>query len=211
MLLRAPLLLIFPFLLIAAAAVAQGVPEVDLGVVKEAYQKTDVLVGTLDVLSGGMRSVDMATASSSETIAQDLEFSGLFRVALLESQAERDSLRRAVRDAGKRRGAPARCDGDGRGEAHHRESRSGDPPRGPAVAQQALPTAAGPGAGDGPPFRQPDRRHAHRRAVGIAMTRVVFSRGSGDRRDLWVVDSRWRGADAPDEQPHAEPLSGLET
>ena len=62
MLHRAPLLLVFPLLLVAAAALAQGVPEVNLGVGKEAYQKTDVLVGTLDVLSGGMRSVDMATA-----------------------------------------------------------------------------------------------------------------------------------------------------
>jgi TolB protein len=186
MLHRAPLLLVFPLVLVAGAALGQGVPEVNLGVVKEAYQKTDVLVGTLDVLSGGMRSVDMATALE-QTIAQDLEYSGLFRVALLESQAARDSLdvQFAVRGS---------VEGPLRDASETGEEK-------PTTVSLDLVTHPGGQLLLNKRYRpRPDqvRVTAHHFAnqivemltgeVGIAMTRVVFSRGSGDRRDLWVVD-----------------------
>jgi len=170
---------------LAGVAVAQG-PEVSLGVVKEAYERIDIYMGTLDVLSGGMASVDVATEMET-TIAQDLKFSGLFRVGMLESQAETDSLsfQFAIR-------------GQVEGPLRDAEVTGEDAPTTISLDLVTYP--------DGQlllnkryrPMPHRMRATAHHFAnqvvemltgeSGIAMTRVVFSRGSGDRRDLWVVD-----------------------
>lgn len=171
--------------LLAAGALAQR-PEVIMGVEKEAYERIDVLMETLDVLSGGMASVDVATELEN-TIAQDLRYSGLFRVGMLESQADTDSLHfeYAIR-------------GQVEGPLRDAEQTGEDAPTTISLDLVTYP--------DGQlllnkryrPLPHKMRATAHHFAnqvvemltgePGLAATRVVFSRGSGDRRDLWVVD-----------------------
>ncbi|MBD3219917.1 hypothetical protein GF314_01625 [bacterium] len=180
------LLAVAALLVVAVPTLAQGQPDVSIGIVKETAEKFDVLVGTLDVLSGGMPAVDAATAIE-RTVARDLEYSGLFRVGMLESQAETDSLRFTYAIRGSVEG-PVR-DADQTGEVV------------PTTISLDLVTYPG-----GQlllnkryrPLPEQMRITAHHFAnqvveiltgePGIAMTRIVFSRGSGDRRDLWVVD-----------------------
>lgn len=181
------LLVVLPLLgLLPVAASGQGVPDVTLGVTKTAFQKIDILVGTLDVLSGGMAAVESATLLE-RVIAQDLRYSGLFRVGMLEGDARRDTLNFefAVR---------------GRVEGPLRDARQVGRDA-PTTVSLDLVTHPGGQLLLNKQYRPlPDqmRTTAHHFAnqivemltgePGIALTRVVFSRGSGDRRDLWVVD-----------------------
>jgi len=177
------------FLLVCLApaiAGGQAVPDVTLGVTKTAYEKIDILVGTLDVLSGGMPAVEAATLLET-TVARDLEYSGLFRVGLLESRAGREGLKFEFAIRGSVEGPV--CDAAQTGEVE------------PITVSLDLVTHPG-----GQPMLNKRyrplpaqlRTTAHHFAnqvvemltgePGIALTRIVFSRGSGDRRDLWVVD-----------------------
>jgi TolB protein len=164
----------------------QGVPNVDMGVTKTAYEKIDILVGTLDVLSGGMAAVDDATLLE-RTLADDFDFSGLFRVGILEKQAETDSLnfQFAIRGSVEGPLRDARATGEDQ----------------PTTISLDLVTYPGGQLLLNKRYRPlPDQMRitAHHFAnqviemltgePGIALTRVVFSRGSGDRRDLYVVD-----------------------
>lgn len=177
------------FLLVCLApaiAGGQAVPDVTLGVTKTAYEKIDILVGTLDVLSGGMPAVEAATLLET-TVARDLEYSGLFRVGLLESRAGREGLKFEFAIRGSVEG-PVR-DAAQTGEVE------------PITVSLDLVTHPGGQQMLNKRYRPlPDqlRTTAHHFAnqvvemltgePGIALTRIVFSRGSGDRRDLWVVD-----------------------
>lgn len=160
--------------------------EVEIGIVKEAYEKIDVLVETLDVLSGGMASVDAANVIE-RTVVDDLRFSGLFRVALLEAQAERDSLQLQYAIRGAVEGPLRDAEVTGADQATTISLDLVTYPGGQLLLNKRY-----------RPLPDEMRITAHHFAnqvvemltgePGIAMTRVVFSRGSGDRRDLWVVD-----------------------
>jgi TolB protein len=129
------------------------------------------------VLHGGMAAAEAAVLVE-QVVAQDLRFSGFFNVARTENQAQEQklSLQYAVRGALELSGTTATVVLD---LVTH--------PGGQAVLSQRY-----------TPARQELRLTAHHFAdqvvetltgsKGIALTRIVFSRGSGDRRDLWVVD-----------------------
>jgi TolB protein len=167
-------------LAIAAAASAQPVtPDVTLEARKSGVQLLDILVGTLRTQSGGMPAAE-AGALLEQVLAQDLQYSGFFRVARTVRQAAQDSLHLAYEING---------------------TVQGGSPGTPATVDLNLVTHP-----DGQPILskryRPEaeqmRVTAHHFAdevvaaltgePGIALTRVVFSRGTGDRRDLWVVD-----------------------
>jgi TolB protein len=178
--------LVLVLLLGPSSSPGQGVPDVTLQATQTAFAKIDVLVGTLDVLSGGMPAVDAASLLET-TIARDLEYSGLFRVAMLETQAVRDSLNLefAVR-------------GQVEGPLRDAEVTGGDDP---TTISLDLVTHPGGQLLLNKRYRPlPDQmtataHHFANQVVemltgepGIALTRIVFSRGTGDRRDLYAVD-----------------------
>ncbi len=171
---------------LSGVAVAQRVPDVTLGVTKTAHQKIDILVADLDVLSGGLAAVEAALLLE-RTIARDLEYSGLFRVGSGEGAAARDTLNFEFAIRGSVEG-PLR-DAQQTGLVA------------PTTVSLDLLTHPGGQLMLNKRYRPvPDqlRTTAHHFAnqvvemltgePGIALTRIVFSRGSGDRRDLWVVD-----------------------
>jgi TolB protein len=173
-------------LVLSTAALGQGSPEVSMGIVKEAVEKTDILVETLDVLSGGMAAVEAADLIEA-VIARDLEYSGLFRVAVLAEQAEADSLQLQYAVRGTVEGPLRDARQTGEAEPTTISLDLVTYPAGQLVLNKRY-----------RPLPEQMRITAHHFAnqvvemllgeVGIAMTRIVFSRGTGDRRDLWVVD-----------------------
>ncbi len=183
---RLTILLVFCPLLLVSVAVGQAVPEVELRVTKTAFQKIDVLIGTLDVLSGGMPAVDAATTLE-KTVARDLDYSGLFRVGLLESQAERDSLHFEFAVRGSVEGPVRDAELTGKDAPNTVSLDLVTYPGGQLLLNKRY-----------RPLPEQMRATAHHFAnqvlemltgePGMAMTRIVFSRGAGDRRDLWVVD-----------------------
>ena len=78
--------LLLVLLLPLTGAVAQQT-EVTLEVNKTAFQKIDLLVNMLDVLSGGMASVQTADQIE-DVVISDLNLSGLFRVGINEAQSD---------------------------------------------------------------------------------------------------------------------------
>lgn len=165
---------------------AQGVPDVTLGVTKTAFAKIDILVGTLDVLSGGLAAVE-AAAALERTLTRDLEFSGLFRVGSGEQPATAGDLNFEFAIRGSVEGPLRDAQQTGRDA--------------PTTVSLDLVTHPGGQLILNKQYRPlPDqlRTTAHHFAnqvvemltgePGIALTRIVFSRGSADRRDLWVVD-----------------------
>jgi TolB protein len=162
-----------------AASAQPPTPDVTLEAHKTGVQRLDLLVGSLRVQAGGMPAAE-AAALVEQVFAQDLLFSGFFRVARTAKQAAQDSLNLAYEVTG--------------------TVQLGDPGS-PATIDLNLVTY--PGAQPiinkrYRPARDQLRVAAHHFAnevmatltgePGIALTRVVFSRGTGDRRDLWVVD-----------------------
>jgi TolB protein len=164
----------------AVAALAQpATPDVTLEGRKSGVQRLDILVESLRVQTGGMPAAE-AGALLEQVLSQDLLYSGFFRVARSVQQAKQDSLSLEYAVTG---------------------SIQGGSPGSPATIDLNLVTHPG-----GQPILnkryRPEadqvRITAHHFAnevvaaltgePGIALTRVVFSRGTGDRRDLWVVD-----------------------
>lgn len=171
-------------LLAAGPAGAQRSSEVVIETTKSAWEKTPILVGLLDVLSGGMPAVRTADLLQ-EVLRNDLELSGLFLPAVRDVEGDtltyqyaiEGSVEGALRDAGQTgEDAPATVSlnlvtwperqlllnkryrplpNQVRTSAHH-------------FADQVIEMLTG--------------------EPGICLTRIAFSRGSGDRRDLWVVD-----------------------
>ena len=179
----------FPLLIVASAGgsvLGQGAaPEFQLDVTHEgAIEKFDIKVNMLDVLSGGADAVSTADRIE-RVLKQDLQFSGLIRTELQPGQS--DSLNFEFTIEGTVEG-PLR-DADQTGEI--------------------VPTVISLNLLSYPerqlllnkryrPLPSQQRTSAHHFAdevinmltgePGICLSRIAFSRGTGDRRDLYVVD-----------------------
>ncbi|HOX26493.1 MAG TPA: hypothetical protein PLL30_07915 [Candidatus Krumholzibacteria bacterium] len=172
--------------ILAAAAFGQNVPDVTLGVTKTAYAKIDLEVGTLDVLSGGLPAVEAAQQLES-ILRQDLAFSGLFRVNSTESGPAGEARRYEFAIRGSVEGPLRDAAQTGESEPTTVSFDLVTHPGGQLMLNKRY-----------RPLPSQLRSTAHHFAnqvvetltgePGIALTRIVFSRGSGDRRDLWVVD-----------------------
>ena len=172
-------------LLVAAApAVAQRSTEVEIGTTRQAWAKTPILVTMLDVLSGGTASVQAADLVQ-EVLVDDLRLSGLFLPSMRDVEGDTVQYEFAI------------------------EGSVEGPLRDAAATGEDAPTTLSLNLVTWPgrqlllnkryrPLPQQLRTSAHHFAnqviemlagePGICLTRVVFSRGSADRRDLWVVD-----------------------
>jgi len=170
-------------LLTGGAATAQQA-EVTLEVNKTAFQKIDILVNMLDVLSGGMASVQMADTVE-DVVINDLKLSGLFRVGTSEGQSDSLSFEYTIEGS---------VEGPLRDAAQTGENV-------PTTISLNLLTWPGRQLVLNKRYRPlPDqmRSTAHHfadqviyyltGAPGITQSRIVFSRGTGDRRDLFVID-----------------------
>ncbi len=176
-------------LALAPAAVAQGrKSEVVIEHTTSAFIKTDLLLGPLDVLSGGPSAVAAADLMR-EVIGSDLVLSGLFRVG----GAEDDNV----------------AGGDTLQFEYTIEGTVEGPVRDAELTGEDAPTTISLNLLTWPgrqlmlnkryrPLPEQMRTTAHHFAneviwaltgeKGMALTRVVFSRGTGDRRDLYVID-----------------------
>ncbi len=159
-------------------------PEVVLGATKRALQRIDILVEPLEVTSGGEPAQRDAWLVES-VIRVDLDYSGLFRARAAEELG--DSVQVSYAIEGSLQGRPA-------GTAVTPDE---------AAPQLVLNLVAYPGrqlllGKRYRPTRDRLRYSAHHFVnevvrfltlePGICLTRIVFTRGSGDRRDLYVVD-----------------------
>lgn len=185
-------------ILLALALVAQVLPEPALaqrapteitgGITGTAYLKTDVLVRPLDVLSGGRASAAAGDVID-RVLAGDLVYSGLCRVGdgTRPAPAGQDSFRFDWTIEGIVEGPLLDA------------AQSGEEV--PLTVDFNLLTYPGRQLVMNKryrPFKDQYRTTAHHFAnevlamitgePGICLTRIVFSRGTGDRRDLYVVD-----------------------
>ena len=179
---------ILPLLLLAVLtvtpAMAQRSTEVQLGTTAEAWAKTPILVNMFDVLSGGMPAVEAADLVQ-EVLVNDLRLSGLFLPAMRDVEGDTLEYEFAV------------------------EGSVEGPLRDAAATGEDAPTVISLNLVTWPgrqlllnkryrPLPHQQRTSAHHFAnqviemlagePGISLTRVVFSRGTRDRRDLFVVD-----------------------
>ena len=162
----------------------RGSPEVGLSIEKTAYLKFDILVEPLEVLSGGQRAIDHAEKVR-WTIDQDLEYSGYFRVGRDEEEAEELNAQFAIEGV--------------------LEGPLPDTVTKPEQAKSVLTlrlvsyperqVMLDKRYGPLPSQLRASAHHFVNQVVelltgepGICLTRIVFSRGTGDRRDLYVVD-----------------------
>ena len=172
-------------LCLAVTALGQGAPR-DVGIVVTDYAelKVDVMVGALDVLSGGRDAVAAAELIE-EVVRRDLEYSGLIRTEPAPDQA--DSLHYQFVVEGTVEG-PLR-DAEQTGEVQPTVVSLNLltwPERQLIVNKRYRPLPS--------QFRT-SAHHFSNQVIefttgepGICLTRVAFSRGTGDRRDLYVVD-----------------------
>jgi TolB protein len=179
-------------LLLLAGVVGWSVPahaqrgsfEVGINIEKTAYLKYDILVEPLEVLSGGQVAVDMAEKVR-WVLDQDLEYSGFFRVGRGEDRDEDLHFEFAVEGI---------LEGPLPGTVTDpREAKSiltlrlvSYPERQVLLDKRYAPI---------PSQVRTSSHHFVNQVVlmltgepGICLSRIVFSRGSGDRRDLYVVD-----------------------
>lgn len=171
-------------LVLATSAAAQPATDVVIDHTQVAWQKTRILVGMLDVLSGGMPSVQAADLVQ-DVLVSDFRLSGLFLPAMRDVEGDTLVYEFAV------------------------EGRVEGPLRDAAATGEEAPVTLDLNLVTWPdrnillnkryrPLRKQLRTSAHHFAdqvihaltgePGICLTRVVFSRGAGDRRDLYVVD-----------------------
>jgi TolB protein len=177
-------LLLLVLVMLSGAAAAQGpIPDVVLRAEKQAYEKIDVQIMRLEVLSGGWPAAEMADTLGA-VIARDLVYSGLFRVG---RQTASDSLAYRYTITGTVEG-PLADGGGAEGAGHVVELRLLSYPEQELVLSKH--------------YRPRDDRQArasgHHFAnqvgelltgePGIALTRIVFTRGDEAQRDLYVVD-----------------------
>lgn len=176
--------LLLILVLAPSTAVAQRNQEVVIEHTTSAYVKTDILIKMFDVLSGGMPAVGTADVLE-DVVIQDLEFSGLFRTGRSESQA--DSLQYEFT-----------IEGTVEGPLRDAEQTGEDSPTTVSLNLLSWPERQLVLNKRYRPLPSQVRTTAHHFAnqviewltgeSGICMTRVVFSRGTGDRRDLYAVD-----------------------
>ena len=164
-------------------AVAQG-SEVVIETTRTAYRKTDVLIIPLDILSGGERAAAGADLVGA-VLRSDLDLSGLCRTGTSTDEPDSFAFEYVI---------------EGRVEGPLMDAEtSGE--QAPLTVSLDLLTYPGRQlllAKRYRPLDDQQRLTAHHFAnevlamvtgrEGICLTRIVFSRGTGDRRDLYVVD-----------------------
>ncbi|MBU8871984.1 MAG: hypothetical protein KOO60_14045 [Gemmatimonadales bacterium] len=174
------------FLLVPISlALGQGrSSEVVIQTTKTAYRKTDILVNIPDVLSGGRASVESAELVH-EVIFNDMNYSGLMRAGTLDAQPDSMEFEFVI------------------------ESTVEGPLRDAQETGENAPTTLSLNLLTWPgrqlllnkryrPLPSQIRATAHHFAnevifwvsgeTGICQTRIVFSRGRQDRRDLYAID-----------------------
>ncbi len=177
--------LAIPVWLVTPALAQRGNPEVEIGTVQVAFRKIDILVGELEVLSGGQSATDLAGRVRGILI-QDLRYSGLFRIGA--SEADGDSLDLEFAIEGTVEGRLPGADPGAEEAPPVLTLKLLSYPERQLILQKGY-----------RPRPEQQRVSAHHFAnqvidllagegQGISLTQVVFSRGSGDRRDLYVVD-----------------------
>ncbi len=169
---------------VAPPAVRGQGSEVVIVDTRSAFRKTDILLNEFDVLSGGRKAVAGADLVAS-VLANDLLLSGLCRTGAGDAPADSFDFQYTI---------------EGRVEGPLMDARtSGE--ESPLTVSLDLLTYPGRQLLLGKryrPERDQQRIMAHHFAnevlamvtgqQGICLTRIAFSRGTGDRRDLYVVD-----------------------
>jgi TolB protein len=184
----------FSRLILALAVVLSALPgqvlaqgrnsEVVIDITRSAFIKTDVLINELDVLAGGVASGEAADLMAT-VVANDLRFSGLFRVGFIEGEA--DSLEFEFAIEGTVEGPLRDADQTGVNDPITISLNLLSYPQRQLLMNKRY-----------RPLPSQMRATAHHFAnevihwlsgeSGMCLSRVVFSRGTGDRRDLYVVD-----------------------
>lgn len=170
-------------LLVLAAAAPAAAEEIDIGIVKRAFERTDIVVQPLEVASGGTAAQEDAWTVES-VLALDLDYSGLFR-ALTPQEADT-----AVVTFGIEGVLEGRLPGTAVTAAEAAPLLTlrlvSQPGRQVLLNKRYRPTAD---------QLRASAHHFVNEVVtlltgepGITLTRVVFSRGSDDRRDIYCVD-----------------------
>jgi TolB protein len=171
--------------LLLATSIATAAPsEVILGTTKEAWDKIDILVSPLEVASGGQQAQNDAWILES-IMRVDFDYSGLFRAVESDALADSTTVTYAVEGL---------LEGRLPGTAVTAEEAAplltlklmAYPGRQLLLSKRYNPTA------------DRLRASAHHFAneviqfltmePGICLTKIVFSRGAGDRRDLHCID-----------------------
>jgi TolB protein len=150
----------------------------------QALVKTDVLMNELDVLAGGVSAAEAGQLVAA-VVASDLRLSGLFRVGLSESDSDSLQLEFAI-------------EGTVEGSLRDAEQTGETAPITISLNLLSFPQRQLLMNKRYRPLPDQLRATAHHFAnevihwlsgePGMCLTRVVFSRGSGGRRDLYVVD-----------------------
>ncbi len=161
-----------------------GSSEVVIQTTKSAYRKTDILVSLPDVLSGGRKSVQAAELVHS-VLYSDMDFSGLMRGGTSEAQADSMEFEFVI-------------EGTVEGPLRDAEQTGAEEP-----TTLSLNLLTWPGRQlllnkRYRPLPSQLRATAHHFAnevifwvtgePGICLSRIVFSRGRSDRRDLYAID-----------------------
>jgi TolB protein len=177
-------LLALPLALLLAAPSAATDPEVYLGTTQSAVEKLDILVQPLEVVSGGTEAQEAAWLVES-VIRVDLDYSGFFRALSVEDVGDSTRVQYAVEGL---------LEGRLPGTGVTAEERAplltlklvAYPGRQLLLSKRYRPTW--------------DRLRATAHHFvnelhlfltmepGISLTKVVFARGTGERRDIWCVD-----------------------
>ncbi len=170
-------------LILPAPAFSQG-SEVVITSTRTAFRKTDIQLSAFDVLSGGSVAVFGADRISS-VLENDLEISGLCRVGLADAEADSFQFEYTIE---------GRVEGPLVDEATSGE----EVPLTVSLDLLTYPDRQILLSKRYRPLGEQQRLTAHHFAnevltmvtgePGICLTRIVFSRGTGDRRDLYVVD-----------------------
>ncbi len=174
---------------VAGIAVAQTSSEVTLQTTTSAWQKTHILVNMLDVLSGGMPAVDTADLVQ-EVLVNDLELSGLFLPAMRDAEGDSLTYQFAIEGSVEGPLRDAQVTGEDAPVTLNLNLVTW-PDRNILLNKRYRPL----------PSQQRTSAHHFADAVihtltgapGISLSRIAFSRGRGDRRDLYVVDQDGEG------------------
>ena len=166
-------------------AAAQGRnDEVIIEHTSTAFIKTDVLISELDVLSGGVESAD-AAVQMADIISSDLHLSGLFRVGLSEGDSDTLDFEFTI-------------EGTVEGPLRDAQQTGENVPVTISLNLLSFPQRQLLMNKRYRPLPSQMRATAHHFAneviywlsgePGMALSRIVFSRGEGGRRDLYVID-----------------------
>ncbi len=168
----------------AAPALGQGGGEVVIDHTRVAWAKTPILVNLLDVLSGGMPAVRTADQLQ-DVLINDFELSGLFEPAMRDVEGDTITYQYAI-------------EGSVEGALRDAAETGEDAPTTVSLNLVTWPERQLLLNKRYRPLPSQVRTSAHHFAnqviemltgePGICLTRIAFSRGTGDRRDLYAVD-----------------------